>query len=254
MLYSRLESQADAILDRDMGNGMDIVTIIIVDDHPLFRQGVADLVALEEDLRVVGQASSGDEAMRLIRQLRPAVAILDVNLPGLNGQQVVRQVAAERLPTRVILVTAYDDMEQMIRAMRGGAYAYCAKSVEPERLLWVVRQVAQGKYVLGDEAVERARLERWLDGWLESAARPRSEADVIFSPLSEREMEVLTCITRGMSNKEIAAALRISHQTVKNHVTSILRKIGVEDRTQAAIYALRQGWVRLYHHTGQKEE
>lgn len=225
---------------------METIRIVVVDDHPIFRQGVVDALSLEENLRVVGQATSGEEALELIRSQRPEVAIVDVNLPGLNGQQVTRQVVLERLPTRVILLTAYDDAEQKIHAMRVGAAAYCVKDVRPETLVQIVRQVSEGLYIVGEETFTAEELDRWIVPQTENALRSYSDPGEPFQPLSKREMEVLSQLTHGLSNKEIASGLGISHQTVKNHVTAILRKLGVEDRTQAAIYALRRGWVRLH--------
>jgi DNA-binding NarL/FixJ family response regulator len=233
---------------------MSLITIVVVDDHPLFRQGVADALALEPDLKVVAQAADGEEALELIRELQPQVALMDVNLPGLNGQQVMRQVAGEKLPTRVLLLTAYDDPSQRLHAMRGGAAAYCSKDVQPERLVELVRLAAEGKYIIGEQVLEYGELERWLAGHTENALRAYGDPGEPYSPLSGREMEVLGQVTKGLSNKEIALALGISHQTVKNHVTAILRKLGVEDRTQAAIYALRRGWVRLHQSESEAQE
>ena len=227
---------------------METITVIIVDDHPLFRQGVINTLYLETDLKIVGDAENGDEAIELLRKEKPDVVVMDVNLPGMNGQQVTRQIISEKLPTRVILLTAYDDVEQVIHSMRSGAAAYCAKHVEPENLVGVIRQVSYGKYVIGSEVFDKPGLERWLELKTEGALRSYSDPGEPFHPLSKREMEVLSYLTHGMSNKEIANLLGISHQTVKNHVTSILRKLGVEDRTQAAVYALRRGWVRLHDH------
>jgi DNA-binding NarL/FixJ family response regulator len=146
----------------------------------------------------------------------------------------------------VILLTAYDDVEQVIHSMRSGAAAYCSKDVKPEYLVNIVRLVKLGKYIVGDDVFDDISLEQWLALRTEGALRLYSDPGEPFHPLSRREMEVLTHLTQGMSNKEIASILGISHQTVKNHVTSILRKLGVEDRTQAAVYALRRGWVRLH--------
>jgi DNA-binding NarL/FixJ family response regulator len=182
------------------------------------------------------------------------VAVIDVNLPGMNGQQLSRQILVEKLPTRVILLTAYDDAEQKIHAMRGGAVAYCTKDVSPEHLIDVVRIVAAGGYVIGEQEFDGPGIDRWLDSQTEGAARSYSDPGEPFQPLSSREMEVLAFVTGGMSNKEIATSLGISHQTVKNHVTAILRKLGVEDRTQAAIYALRRGWVRLHEPNSEAQE
>ncbi|MFZ6028423.1 MAG: response regulator [Chloroflexota bacterium] len=233
---------------------MDQITIIVVDDHPLFLQGVIDAISLSPDLAVIGQATDGDAALKVIRQFRPTVAIVDVNLPVINGQQVVRQVVSEKLSTRVVLLTAYDDPEQMVHSMRGGAAGYCSKDIQPEDLVQIVRRVAGGEYFVGDQIMDPSRLERWLVAQTESALRTYGDPGEPYYPLSAREMEVLAYVTKGMSNKEIAIALGISHQTVKNHVTAILRKLGVEDRTQAAIYALRRGWVRLKQSDMQSEE
>lgn len=225
---------------------MEKISIVVVDDHPLFRQGVIDSFSMVPDFDVVGQAETGEKALEIIKQIRPDVAVLDVNLPGLNGQQVTRQLVLSKLATRVVLLTAYDDTEQIIHAMRAGAYAYCSKDVLPEKLVEIIRMVNEGSYVVGEERLSKQGVEQWLLGKTDSAARPYSDPGDPFHPLSGREMEVLECVTLGMSNKEIAGYLGISHQTVKNHVTAILRKLGVEDRTQAAVYALRRGWVRLY--------
>jgi DNA-binding NarL/FixJ family response regulator len=221
------------------------ITIVVVDDHPLFRQGVINYLSLDPELTVIGAAADGEEALRLIRELKPFIAVVDVNLPKLNGQQVTHQVIAEKLPTRVILLTAYDDPDQLTHALYSGAYAYCSKGVEPEKLLRVVHIVSEGKYVAEDQVLNRAGLDRWITERTVNAIRPYGDPGDPYAPLSEREMEVLSFVTQGLSNKDIGTLLDISHQTVKNHVTSILRKLNVEDRTQAALYALRQGWVRL---------
>jgi two-component system response regulator DegU len=221
------------------------ITLLVVDDHPLFRQGVVDALSIEPDLRVVAQSASGDEALELIRTLRPTVAVMDVNLPVINGQQITHQVTQEKLPTRILLVTGYDDVEQAIHAALAGAAGYCSKDVEPHKLPGMIREVADGKYVFADNVFNRRELEQWVEEQIEGARRSYSEPGSPFHPLSDREMEVLACVVRGMSNKEIATLLGISHQTVKNHVTAILRKFGVEDRTQAVVYALKRGWVTL---------
>lgn len=221
------------------------ITLLIVDDHPLFRQGVADALALEPGFRVIGQAAEGKHALELIRDLEPDIAVLDVNLPEMNGQQVTHQVTQEKLHTRILLLTGYDDIEQAIHAAHAGAAAYCTKDIQPQGLVGVIREVANGKYVISGNVFDRRGLEDWLESQMEGARRSYSEPGSPFHPLSDREMEVLSCVVRGMSNKEIAGLLGISHQTVKNHVTSILRKFGVEDRTQAVVYALKRGWVKL---------
>jgi DNA-binding NarL/FixJ family response regulator len=233
---------------------MQQITVIVVDDHPLFRQGVIDTLSLEEDILVVGQASTGEEGLEIIHTMKPAVAIVDVNLPGMNGQQVSRRVSADKLPTYVILLTAYDDIEQKIHAMRSGAAAYCTKDIQPDKLVAVIRKVVSGNIVMGEKEFDSVSLNRWLKMQTEEAMLLFSDPGEPYQPLSTREMEVLTQVTHGLSNKEIASLMGISHQTVKNHLTSILRKLGVSDRTQAALYALRRGWVRLHQREPDSEE
>jgi DNA-binding NarL/FixJ family response regulator len=223
------------------------ITVVVIEDHPLFRQGVVNTLSLEPDMRVLGQAANGATGLDLIRSYRPQVAVVDINLTEMNGQQIAHTIIQERLPTRVILLTAYDDVEQKIHAMSAGASAYCTKDIPPEKLVEVVRNVASGDYLIDEERLDPNVIDKWLSDESEKALRSYGDPGEPYSPLSPREMEVLGHLTNGLSNKEIAAQLGISHQTVKNHVTAILRKLSVEDRTQAALYALRRGWVRLYH-------
>jgi DNA-binding NarL/FixJ family response regulator len=222
---------------------VDMITIVVIDDHPIFRQGVADNLSLEPDFQIIGQAPSGEEGLQLIRATLPRVAILDINLPGMNGQQVARQIKVEKLPTRVVLLTAYDEGGQKVQGILAGAAAYCTKDIQPELLAQVVRRVSEGKYWVGQQEFSTVEIQKWLEK--QTGDIPFAEPGRMSESLSAREMEILTCITRGMSNKEIALNLGISHQTVKNHVTAILHKLGLNDRTQAALYALQYGWVRL---------
>ena len=233
---------------------MNKITLVIVDDHPLFRQGVVDSLSLEDDMTFLGQASSGEEGLELIRQLKPQVVIMDVNMPGMNGQQVTHLIVQEKLSCRVLLLTGYDDSSQALHAALAGAAGYCSKEIDSQTLTNGIREVAAGKYIIGTRIMTRREVDAWIDEQTEGSRRSYSEPGSPFHPLSDREMEVLGCVVRGMSNKEIAVLLGISHQTVKNHVTSILRKFGVEDRTQAVVYALKRGWVTLKNANDHEEK
>ena len=223
------------------------ISVLIVDDHPLFREGLHQALSLERDLNVVGQVEDGEKALRAARELQPDVVVLDISLPSMNGLQVARQLKAERAGTAVVLLTGYHDTGQVLHAMRAGASAYCAKGVTPDNLVKIIRDVANGLYIVGEERMDERKLEHWIQTNIQAMSGPYIvDADEHFIPLSPREMEILEFVTHGLSNKEIAIKLRISQQTVKNHMTAILKKLNVEDRTQAAVTALRLGWVRMH--------
>jgi DNA-binding NarL/FixJ family response regulator len=221
------------------------IGVMIVDDHPLFRQGLRRVLEAEDDIEVIIEVADGEEALRMARELTPDVVLMDINLPTMNGLQVTRCLKEDLPGIAVITLTAYHDDEQVFHAIRAGAAAYYPKDVTPRKLVDSVRQVASGNYVIEDNVFDKPQVAAWLLKEFGQLEGVWVDADELFMPLSPREMEILQLITRGMSNKEIARELGISHQTVKNHITSILRKLAVNDRTQAALYALRRGWVRL---------
>jgi DNA-binding NarL/FixJ family response regulator len=224
---------------------MDKIRIMIVDDHPLFREGLRRVLEEEEDLLVEAEVADGEQAIVLAREILPDVVLLDINLPSMNGLQVTREIKASLPETAVINLTAYHDEEQIIHAIQAGASAYYPKEVMPDKLVFAVRQVNRGKYVIEDKVLNRSEANSWLRKEFDRLAPLGIPDETRFAPLSAREMEILQHAARGSSNKEIAHALHISQQTVKNHISSILRKLDVNDRTEAAVYALRHGWIRL---------
>jgi DNA-binding NarL/FixJ family response regulator len=225
--------------------------ILIVDDHPLFRQGLRDVLEIEPRMQVVGEASDGEQAIDRIHELAPDVVLMDINLPNMNGLQVTKQIAPSMPDTRFVMITGYDDAEQVFHALRAGASAYCPKDITPDVLIEVITAVHQGQYAVGEAIMTHEEIVRWIEKKVGRMVGSLSaDMEEYLVPLSPREMEILEHVTRGMSNKEIAFKLGISHQTVKNHMTSILRKLRVDDRTQAAVYALSRGWVRLENMRG----
>ncbi len=224
----------------------DEIQVMIVDDHPVFRQGLRDVLETNPSMKVVGEAADGEVAIEIALETNPNVILMDINLPTINGLQVTRKIRAQLPDVKVIMITGYDDAEQVFHTIRAGASAYCPKDITPEALINVIRAVRDGNYYVDEKTMNYDELMQWVEQKIGRFAGPLiTDSDELFIPLSPREMEILEHVTRGLSNKEIAYKLGISHQTVKNHMTAILRKLRVDDRTQAAVYALRHGWVRL---------
>lgn len=222
-----------------------VIRLLIAEDHALFGQGLRRVLSLEPDLEVVAEVKDGEAAIELALALRPDAILMDINMPKVNGLQATQQIKALWTEARVIILTAYDDEEQLFFALRYGAAAYFSKDVAPDELIDAIRAVTRGKYVVNGRVLDEAKLIEWLLAWYNQHATYTNDGEETLMPLSSREMEVLAYIVQGASNKLIAASLGISQQTVKNHMTNIFRKLSVGDRTEAAIVALRRGWIRL---------
>jgi DNA-binding NarL/FixJ family response regulator len=224
---------------------MQRIQIMIVDDHPLFRRGIRWSIESESDMVVIAEAPDGASAVGQADKLTPDVVLLDINMPGMTGIEVARMLKRRHPRIGIVIVTMHEDDEQLFNAIRVGAAAYCTKDVEPSFIVNIIRRVARGEYLINENVLSHPFVaSRVLDQFRE-LARIDHAHDSVFSPLTPREVEILDCVARGNSNKEIASLLGISDQTVKNHITSILRKLQVNDRTQAVIYALRHGWIKL---------
>lgn len=224
---------------------MNKTQILIVDDHPLYRRGIRWSIENESDLLVVGEAGDGPTAIQQIDLLVPDVVLIDINMPQMSGLEATRILKRRHPQTGVIILTMHEDDEQLFHAIRVGASAYSTKDVESEQLISLIRKVARGEYLINENVLSRPFVaSRVLDQFRE-LSQIDEPAEGVFSPLTPREIEILDCVAQGNSNKEIARILKISDQTVKNHITSILRKLAVNNRTQAVIYALRHGWITL---------
>lgn len=222
------------------------IRILIAEDHPLFGQGLRRVLTLEPDLEVVAEVQDGEAAIASVKALLPDVVLMDINMPKVNGLQATQEIKASHEDVAVIILTAFDDEEQMVFALRTGASAYFVKDVLPSELIEAIRAVRSGQYVVNGQALAGLpELMEWLLAWYNERARFDGHVQGTLMPLTSREMDVLELIVRGASNKIIATTLGISHQTVKNHMSSIFRKLAVSDRTEAAMIALRRGWVRL---------
>ena len=213
----------------------DPITVLLVDDHEMVRRGVRDFLETQGDITVVAEAGSGEEAVRLAAEHAPDVALMDLIMPGMDGVEATRRLTTQSPRTSVVMLTSYHDDEHVFPAIRAGALSYVLKEIGPAELTDAVRKAAAGEAVLHPRVA--ARVVRELHG----ARRDEPNA---FRELSDRELEVLKLIADGLSNAEIAGRLYVSEKTVKSHVSNILGKLHLADRTQAAVYAWRQGVVR----------
>lgn len=220
---------------------MSRIGILVVDDHPLFRRGIRMGLEEERDLLIVAEAADGPAAIQAADQFAPDVVLLDISLPTMSGFDVARAIKRRHADTAVVILTMHEDDGHLFAAIRSGADAFAAKAIEIDELVRLIRHVASAEDDAPAPTFDSARL---LDDVRNGARRGALEEND-FSPLSPREVEILGFVSQGLSNKEIASILTISDQTVKNNITSILRKLQVNDRTQAVIYALRHGWIDL---------
>jgi DNA-binding NarL/FixJ family response regulator len=213
------------------------ISILLVDDHPLFRKGLASLLAANPDFQVVGEAANGLEALDQARTLRPDVVLMDVHMPACDGLQATRRLREEAPGPRVVMLTVSDEDEDLFEAIRSGAQGYLLKNLHPEELFALLRGVMKAEAPISPAVATKLLAEFAKQG---NPPRPTTLSPEP-APLTAREREILQLVAAGRSNKEIAAALYITEGTVKNHLHNILEKLHLENRVQAAAYALREG-------------
>lgn len=228
------------------------IKVVLADDHALFRQGLRRIFELEDDFTILGEATDGLQALSLAGKLQPDVVIMDINMPEKNGVEATKQIKETYPGVKVLILSIHDDEAYIFETIRAGANGYLLKDVESEVLIEAVRQVANGTAFIHPQVTLKLLTEfkrlshKIIDGVVvpdESAAT--LEQDSWHDVLTQREMEILRLMAEGKSNRTIGETLFISEKTVKNHVSSILGKLSVDDRTQAVITAARRGWVRL---------
>jgi DNA-binding NarL/FixJ family response regulator len=225
--------------------GTDLTRIVIVDDHALFRVGIRQILDREADFDVVGEADDARSAVDAALETSPDVVLMDLSLPPPGGIETTSRIKRELPSTAIIVLAVEEDEDALFDAIKAGAAAFILKDVGPDDLLTIIRRVVNGEYLINDKVFSKpAVASRVLKEFRELAVYGQDAAP-IFAPLSPREVEILDNIAQGMTNKQVAYALSISEQTVKNHMSSILRKLSVNDRTQAVVYAMRQGWIRM---------
>ena len=227
---------------------MDTIRVIIIDEQPLFRQGICHTLEQMGDCVILGTCTDGVEVLELVRTGNPDVAIIDAGLTATDALEIARQMRHLAPRMAIIILTPSEDEERLFQSIKVGAAAYYARNITPEELVDSVRRVSRGEYLINDDVLSKPQLaSRVLKSFRELAVEEEDTATKdLYSPLSSREVEILDYIARGNSNKEIAKSLKISDQTVKNHITSILKKLSVNDRTAAVVHALRHGWIKMH--------
>lgn len=213
------------------------IKLMIADDHRLFREGIKALLAVTEDIEIVGEAEDGETTIEKCLELQPNVILMDINMPGLNGIQATARILERQPQTRIVMLTMLEDDASVFHAMRAGARGYLLKGADPQEVLSVIRAVAEGQALFGPAIAER--LLHYFKELSTKPSLPRTGTD--FHELTERELEVLRLISQGLNNQEIAHKLFLSPKTVRNHITNIFSKLQVADRAQAIVRAREAG-------------
>jgi DNA-binding NarL/FixJ family response regulator len=221
--------------------------VLLVEDHPMYRRGLRRLLEETGRYQVIGEAENGHQAIHQADVHSPDMIVLDVQLPGVTGLKVARVLRKQNEEVKLFFLTMHMDDERLFDAIRAGAVAFLTKDMDPESLLEALRRVAAGENLINQLVLARPQLAWRVLSEFRSLANDDAEeaARESFLPLSAREIEVLDCVAQGLSNKEIADELFVTEQTVKNHMTSVLRKLDVNDRVQAVLYAVKHGWIEI---------
>jgi len=221
-----------------------VTSVVVVHAHTLFREGLRQHLLAHPEFRIVGEASNGQQAIQMVDYGDPDIVLMEVDLPGVNGLEVSRAIKRAHPHIGIILFSSDMDGDHVVKAIRAGVAAYLPRNVDWSALLATLHEVRRGGYPINDLVLSLPDVASQV---LAAFRQMVVDEDVqnIYSPLSPRELEVLELVAAGRTNKEIAQQLDISNQTVKNHVSSILRKLAVNDRTQAVVYAMRRGWIKV---------
>lgn len=223
----------------------DMVRVLIVENEPLYRRGLVGCLSMDDGIDLVGSAGTVEEGYKLADENSPDVAIVGTTMPGAPGLALATEMRRRFPALATVVVAASETDDELFSAIRAGASAYCGKDVPEDELISLIKRAATGEYVINEQLLDKPYVAaRVLEQFRSNSINDQASASP-FAPLTERELEILRKVSDGMTNAEIGFALGISAQTVKNHVTSILRKLAVNDRTQAVVTALRRGWLTI---------
>ncbi len=225
---------------RTSAPGVGLIRIVIADDHPIFRDGLRKLLSLEDDFEVVGEARDGNEVIEIMREKEPDVLLLDLRMPGLDGLSVLQNLKTGGCRSRIIILTASEDKNEFVQAMKLGCSGIVLKQTATELLYKSIRKVHAGEIWLDSHTTAAVMRQFASPGRISSSDRKGRER----SPLSQREREIVALVAQGFKNKEIAEKIFISEQTVKNHLHNIFDKLGVSDRLELALYAIHKNLQR----------
>jgi DNA-binding NarL/FixJ family response regulator len=216
------------------------IKLVLADDHAVVRSGTRELLEQQPDLKIVGEAANGEEAVRLAQRLQPDVVVMDVRMPKMSGVEATRRIKAEYPDVRVLVLTAHDDDEYVFALLQAGANGYLLKTAEIEELVRAIRTVAAGQSALAPEVAGKV-MAQFSSG--KSSPDVLTDTQAQFDGLTARELSILELVAKGMSNKQIGKQLFISDRTVQAHLSNIFSKLGVNSRTEAVMYAVRKGWL-----------
>jgi DNA-binding NarL/FixJ family response regulator len=224
---------------------MDTIEVFVIDNSSLFCDGLRNADSQAEDIKLVGASEISDETIELVEAYNPNIIMLDIGLPSLVGLNLARQIKRILPATSLLVLTSYHDDGHLFQAIKSGASGYLLKETKPDELLLAIRKIHQGEYILIDSVMSRPTVMENILRQFQDFALNGVAMEKLVSPLSPRELEILGHKAHGLLSKQVAHMLGISEQTIKNHMASILRKLEVNDRTQAVVMAMRHGWINL---------
>ncbi len=220
------------------------IRVLLADPSEFTLIGLRQVLEREPSIEVVGTAVDGEQVIAKTAELEPDVIVMEIDLPKLSGDKAAQRIRRDMPNVAVVIVTGHDEEQRLFDATRAGAAAYLRKDCEPAELIETIRKVKDGRFLINEQVFARPALASKVLAEFRDLSVYGPASSQVFAPLSPREVQILDNIAQGKTNKEVAYALAISEQTVKNHMSSILRKLSVNDRTQAVVYAMRQGWIK----------